>query len=682
MKSILPLVLLGSALFVPLRAETLTYQDLVDRLTDMQHLATPPGPGEKGELASSYDRASKYDAATDTYLDWGANGDGNFGGDQNRTMENGKVVLMDVKGPGCIWRTWSATPNNGHVRIYLDGADTPAIDLPFTGFFDRKTDPFTRPQIVYETTSNGFNNYTPISFQKSCKILADPDWGNYYHFNYTRFTPDTQVPTFKLPLSAADSAALDKAEAIFEKCGEDPHGPRPGEKTDSVPVTVAANTHGTVDDLQGAGAITGLRIKFADGVLPKDIDQQRTFLRELAIRITFDGATEPDVWVPFGDFFGNSAGAVPHLELPSGLKDDGTWYAYWYMPFGKGAKVELDNDSDKSVSLNWEVIHAPLEKPADSLLRFHAKWHRDEFLPTRKDRQPDWTLLVTQGEGRYVGTQLHVWNPLGGWWGEGDEKWFIDGEKLPSTIGTGSEDYFGYAWSSGKPFVQALHAQDVNEDNQGHVSVNRFHIADNLPFHTSFEGIIEKYFPNDRGTLYAATAFWYLSTSGKDPYGTVPVKDRIGYWIRPYIYHEPGVIEGEEMPVIGKPEHGAGGQDMRSWGATGWSNNTQLFWPPVAVGEKIDLGFNAPSAGKFKVMIRLTKAGDYGIHQFSIDGQKAGDPIDSFSSTGVSAGDPVSLGTFDLTAGQNTLSAEVTGKNAAGRGYLMGIDYIKLVPAP
>lgn len=681
MKSILSIVLLGAALLVPLRAETLTYKDLVDRLTDMQHLATPPGPGEKGELASSYDRRSKYDAATDKYIYWGANSDGNFGGNQFRTMEGDKVVLMDVKGPGCIWRTWSATPGKGHVRIYLDGAETPVVDLPFTGFFDDKNEPFTRPQLVYKTKANGFNNFTPIPFQKSCKILADPDWGNYYHFNYTKFAPGTKVPTFQLPLSKADSAALDNAEAIFEKCGDDPAGPRAGEKTETFPVTAAPHAQATVAELKGAGAITALRIKFADGEIPQDVEAQRTFLRKLAIRINFDGETEPAVWVPFGDFFGNSAGAVTHLELPSGLKEDGTWYSYWYMPYSKGAKVVLDNDSDKSVSLSWEVVHAPLKKSvASSLLRFHAKWHRDAFLPTREDRKPDWTLLITQGEGRYVGTQLHVWNPLGGWWGEGDEKWFIDGEKMPSTIGTGSEDYFGYAWSSGSTFVQALHAQDYNDNNQGHVSVNRFHIADNLPFHTQFEGVIEKYFSNDRGTLYAATAFWYLAPGGKDPYEPVPVKERYGYWIRPYVYHAPGVIEGETLKVIGKPSPGTRGQDMREYGATGWSNNAQFLWPASEVGQKVDLSFKAPAAGKYNVEIRLTKAADYGIHQFSIDGQKAGDPIDSFSSTPVTIGDPVSLGTFDLTAGQNTLSAEVTGKNPAARTYLLGIDYIKLTP--
>ena len=113
------------------------------------------------------------------------------------------------------------------------------------------------------------------------------------------------------------------------------------------------------------------------------------------------------------------------------------------MPYASGALVQVQNDSDHSVVMNWEVTHAPLTQPIGSLLRFHAKWHRDPPTPMRKDRWPDWPLLDTDGTGRYVGTQLHVWNPRGNWWGEGDEKWFVDGEKFPSSFGTGSEDYFG-----------------------------------------------------------------------------------------------------------------------------------------------------------------------------------------------------------------------------------------------
>ena len=99
--------------------------------------------------------------------------------------------------------------------------------------------------------------------------------------------------------------------------------------------------------------------------------------------------------------------------------------------------------------------------PSSSLGRFHAKWHRDAFLPEDPERRKiDWTMLKTEGRGRFCGVMLHVWNPRGGWWGEGDEKFFVDGEKFPSTFGTGSEDYFGYAWCNPTLFAELLPQPD------------------------------------------------------------------------------------------------------------------------------------------------------------------------------------------------------------------------------
>ena len=152
-------------------AEKLSYVDLVGRLTDLKYLATLPNPGDQCAQWSSYDRKSRYDSATGKYINWDANGDGN--GFIRR--EGDQEVLAEMEGPGCIWRIWSALPKQGHVRIYLDGAAEPAVDLPFAGYFDGKNAPFTRKALVH-TVARGWNNYTPIPYQKSCKIVADRRW--------------------------------------------------------------------------------------------------------------------------------------------------------------------------------------------------------------------------------------------------------------------------------------------------------------------------------------------------------------------------------------------------------------------------------------------------------------------------------------------------------------------------
>ena len=202
------------------------------------------------------------------------------------------------------------------------------------------------------------------------------------------------------------------------------------------------------------------------------------------------------------------------------------------MPFAKIAAVELDNDDAVARKVEIELAMRRWAADFNGLGYFHAKWHRDTFeLP--KDRWPDWVMLRTQGRGRFCGTMLHVWNPRGGWWGEGDEKFFVDGEKFPSTFGTGSEDYFGYAWCCPALFQRPYHAQTMTEQNKGHQSVLRWQIADNVPFESAFEGCIEKYDHPGPSVKYANTVFWYLSPDGVDPYEPVPVAERDGYYTNP-----------------------------------------------------------------------------------------------------------------------------------------------------
>lgn len=672
--SILALVLAAS----PVQAYT--YPELVARLTDLSLLAKLPPAGEKTALASSYDRASKYDAATDKYINWDANGDG--GGIIRQEGDN--CVLAEVQGPGCIYRIWSATADNGHVKIYLDGSETPAVDLPFKEYFSGKTAPFNRSHMVYTLGAPGeppgFNNYTPISFQKSCKIVAEKGWGNYYQFTYTTFPAGTKVPTFQTQLSPEDSAALDDADKILSQCGQYPGAANPAARTESPTLTVEPGQTAVVADLDGGAggrAITALRVKLE---LPADPEAQRVLLRQLTVSMTWDDDKTPAVWSPLGDFFAFVGGAKPYQSLPLGLLKDGTFYSYWYMPFANKAHIVVGNDGKMPVAMTWQVTHEPLSVPAAGLARFHAKWHRDAFLPTRADRQPDWTLLTTQGRGRYVGTHIHGWNPLGGWWGEGDDKFFVDGEKFPSSFGTGSEDYFGYAWSSSSLFSKPYHNQILNEGNAGHFDDNRWHIPDAVPFQTSFEGAIEKCFANERRTLFAAETFWYLEAGGTDPYLACPISERLGYWTVADMFRVPGVLEGEALQVTNKPLHYPGDQVMLSFGK-GWSGERQLFWQQVAAGETLELALPVAQAGKYHVILRCTKAPDYGIFQPSLDGVLRGGPVDLYA-TKVALAEESDLGVMELTAGAHTLKIEISDKNKASQKFNFGLDYVKLVKVP
>lgn len=505
-------------------AQTLTYADLVHRLTDMEHLATLPAPGERCAQASSYDRASRYDPATGRYLNWSANGDGSG---LVRT-EDGKAVLAELAGPGVIWRFWQALAGPGHIAIYLDGQSEPAVDLPAEGYFNGKNAPFDREALVY-TAAKGRNCYVPIPFQTSCKIVATGDWGRYYQFTYSLFPKGTQVPTFTRQLSPADAAALDDVNEQLLHCGQRRPGPYPDEKSLLSSGRVEAGKTLSFAELEGPRAITGLRVR-----LPElDTERAREVLRSLVLRITWDGEADPAVLVPLGDFFGTAPGISLYRSWPTGMTEDG-FYSDWYMPFAERATVEIVHEGRTPQQVAVEIKHAALSRPIDALARFRAGWH--DGLEPPAGRSIDWTFLKTTGRGRFCGLALYVWNPLGGWWGEGDEKFFIDGETFPSTFGTGTEDYFGYAWCSEEFFARPFHNQPRSvpmnacahpgrETSGGWIANNRWQIADNIPFQKSFEGAVEKYFPDDRPTRYTCTAYWYA----QHPHPTRPALPAVAH---------------------------------------------------------------------------------------------------------------------------------------------------------
>ncbi len=644
--------------------ETLSYADLVKQLNSLERLAVLPAPGETCAQWSSYDRESKYDEASGKYVKWDANGDG----EGIIRREGNLSVFAEMEGPGCIFRIWSALPEAGRVKIYLDGSETPVVDMPFKDYFDGKHEPFNYPQLSYrleDVGSRGQNLYFPIPYQKSCKIVAEDKWGAYFHFNYVTYPKGTKVPTFSPELVKENAAVLKEVNDYFaERMGTDPAGKRQGEEVVRNTATVGAGQTVRIAQLTGPRAITAIRGDMSF----KDREDEMAALRKLALRITWDGAEEPAVWCPLGDFFGTAPGVNKYKSLPTGMTDEGA-YALWYMPFAKSAVVELASDDQTERKVAFEISHAPLSRPFSELGHFHCKWHRDIF-PLSKDRWPDWVMVRSEGRGRFCGVMLHVWNPRGGWWGEGDEKFFVDGEKFPSTIGTGSEDYFGYAWGDPHLFQKPFHCQTMTQNNAGHQSVLRWHIVDNVPFQKSFEGCIEKYFPNSNGTLFASTVAWYLAPGGADPIKPAPVDERHGY------YAKPPVTAGG-FKVVGTPPGDVKTQDMRGYGDGRWRNNDQLWWTDAKPNDKLELIFRVKKTGKYEVKAVMTKAVDYGIVQLSIDGKTAGEPVDLFNDGVIPTDPPVPLGTHELTAGEHKLTVEIVGANEkAVKGYMFGLDYL------
>ena len=510
-----------------------SYIDLIGRLTSLERLAELPAPGETSAEWTSRDRSSTYDSGTGQYLNWGANNDGDG---VIRIQPDGGAVLAEMSGPGCLWRIWAGTPVDGHLKIFLDGSSAPAVDLAFQDYFNRTQAPFTCPSLVYEACK-GLNSYVPIPYNLSCKVVIYGNRNTYYHFNYSTFAPAVTVPTFTRNLTAVERDALSNADNfLLNHLGTDPAGVRRGETTTTNSYAVAPGRIVTPLNFSGPGAITAFKVRVNGMTGPGD---QWTTLRALTVSMSWDGETNASVWAPLGDFFGTAGGYIPYTALPLGMQSNGWMYCYWYMPFASHAQIVIGNDGSVTRNVDVVITRAPLTIPIASLGRFHAKWNRGAYV-SHHGRSPDYSFLNTGGPGRFVGLALHVYQTVdvtpGPWWGEGDEKFFVDGEKMPSWFGTGSEDYFGFSWGTPGYFSKAYHTQALAPAGTlyapGNRALNRFHITDNVPFQTSFEGCIEKWFyTNDTITTYAVMPYWYLAAGGSDPYNAMTISSRTNYFV-------------------------------------------------------------------------------------------------------------------------------------------------------
>ncbi len=555
------LILIGHQAF----AAEMSFSEITAKLYDLRNLAQVPEASERSGSFSSRDRAARYNLETGRYEKWYSNDDGS--GFIRQDKEG--IVAAEMEGPGVIWRIWSAMPESGLMKIYIDGQLAPTLSMPFKDYFDYTKEPFNYPELVRDN-ARGKNSYIPIVYQKSCKIVLCEGWGRYYQITYSTLPADTKVSSFTGTFNAEERASLKKANQIWAR-RQALVSPESRTKTEKT-IVIKPGQRIEVASYDSPASITALRVQMPE----IDDNTAADALRQLTLSLYWDGQEKPAVWAPLGDFFGTAPGVNSYNSLPLGMSEK-EFYSYWYMPFSS-ARVCLENASQRSHKLIFKIMTEPLEESAvNNLLRFHAKWHRDNYLPhgrdrLMEDRWPDWMVLSSENtKGRFCGMALHIWNPLHMWnserrdkykwnlpngpsfadgrelnvffrdhvlketywWGEGDEKFFVDGETMPSTFGTGTEDYFGYAWGTPAKYDSAVQCQTLNHENTGHISVCRWQIADNVPFQNRFEGCIEKYHDNNWPLLYAVTVYWYQQPKSCDIYEPLPVQECMNYYDKP-----------------------------------------------------------------------------------------------------------------------------------------------------
>jgi hypothetical protein len=310
---------------------------------------------------------------------------------------------------------------------------------------------------------------------------------------------------------------------------------------DSRPIAPGATLE--LGRIEGHGRITHMWFTIA----AKSADH----LRELVLRAYWDGAERPAIETPLGDFFGLGFGRyVEYHSAPIAIGGVKALNCYWPMPFAKGARLTMTNEGSEPVnSCYFNIDYRLDDEPAAEVRYFHTQYR--QAFPVPKGR--DYPILETAGRGHFVGTFLSVMANSDGWWGEGNDKFYVDGAAKPTIEGTGSEDYFCGAWDFQHAFSSPFNGVPLytNPEKGGEKrgilnTCYRWHIQDPVPFTKALRLAIEHGSggPNDdRNPLrnnYSSVAYYYLDRAAGDGPALPVYKDRV-----PHLLPLPGAASAK-----------------------------------------------------------------------------------------------------------------------------------------
>lgn len=290
----------------------------------------------------------------------------------------------------------------------------------------------------------------------------------------------------------------------------------------------------TLTTLDGPGEIRHMWFTIAG--------RDRRYPRSLVLRIYWDGADTPSVETPIGDFFAAGNGMRANVNsLPIQVTSYGrALNCYWRMPFRKQARIEMTNEGENQLTVYWQFDWMELPRVPDDMLYFHARY-RQEF--PAKPFSP-YVIFEGKGEGHYVGTVFSIQCSYGSWFGESDDRFYVDGEREPSIVGTGCEDYFNDAWNL-REFTNANTGVTIKEPNgeDCRFTAYRWHVRAPVTFNKSLKVDIERrsfaqvrnpqtgesttYDFKYRPDFCSSVAFWYQTTIAEPFDRFPPLAERI-----------------------------------------------------------------------------------------------------------------------------------------------------------
>lgn len=689
-------ILLGSAFFFcigssSLWAKTITTGSLIEEMVDLHRLADFPDPFYKTVQFSSYDRQTSVPGGPG----WFANSDG-FGSEpipgcvevlrEPTGGKPGEYLLCDIQQPGAIVRMWSAAIE-GDIRMFLDDATDPVYTGPAKEFLQRVYDRFADIQQLERASFEGtFHQrdacYDPIPFQKRCRIVWTGDHRriHFYHIQVRLYETGTKINTFEPEDLISYWNQIERVSSILARPNERwPYTSK--EKPVAIAVTLQPTEVRTVLVLDEPGAIERLTLK----VRADDIDRA---LRQTVMQIRCDGFPWGQVQSPLGDFFGSGPGINPCDTVPFTVEPDGTMSCRFVMPFKDELQITLENRGEQTVTVTGSTLPMKYRWNDATSMHFRAKWRVDHDLVAHGNPAQDLPFLIANGRGVYVGTTSILLNPnnvpmsWGNWWGEGDEKIFIDEDTTPSTVGTGSEDYYNYSWSAADIFNYPYCGQPRNDGpgNRGFVTNFRWHILDPLPFRSRI-GFFMELFNHERTeqVSYARIGYHYARPGLWDDHVLITDED-----VRPLelpACWQPLALSGAKGSIFYQAEQLIEGEpSIRMIKNNLWSDGDYLSWRPNRKGEELVLSIPVMQRGKHSLHITAAMTPDSGCFTTELDGKAVsfgGDngtidlavPYRTLSRT-------FSTESMDLAQGEHRLVIRYAGQRRQGKAEEIGLDFI------
>jgi hypothetical protein len=675
--------------------DVITTETLLKEMIDRDVIARYPSPSFTCRQFSSYDRAS---VSKDE--NWFANWDRSMFEGVDSINGRREFVMMDSKGPGAIVRFWMTFAREGGgygtMRIYLDGDTLPVIQgTPFDILSGNKIVGEPLASSVSKLTRyerRGHNLYFPIAYAKSCKVtyeserLSPEDFGAkknsecvYYNINYRTYQPSAKVITFA-PGDLLKYQTL--IRSVQGKLSAMDRGLKPYKLTTIKLSGSISSGESNSFTIEGSNAIREISMKI------EAFDKAQA-LRSLVMEIIFDG--ERTVWVPVGDFFGVAYKQVYTNTWYLNCSKDGQMRSYWVMPFARSCRIVFHNFGDETIDIVDGQLKFSGWEWDNRSMHFGSDWHQYSGIVTGLTKTVDgkekgirdvcYTKL--RGRGVYAGDNLSIFNTNYGWWGEGDEKIFVDGERFPSHFGTGTEDYYGYAWSRPEVFTDhPFIAQPIGDASFAPgLSINtRLRSMDIIPFRDSIDFLMELWHWQYAVVNYAPVTYWYMlpggrSLIGEDTGGIITkVANRRDDIISSKVQL---VIEGESMTA---QEIGSGSFVYKGIQDFDMVGGMEASWGKPLSGSKLILRFESDFEGEYSLSGRFAFAPEFGRFNILFNNTIA---LNNIEFKGPSQGmDIVLMGRVLLKKGVNQVTIEYTGEQSPATGEVFGLDKLQFTPVP